>query len=130
MKKLPDWQILLDDFLIKHKDTAFAWGKWDCCIFSNAALKEISGKKVIPAELKWKDEESAMKSIKDYGKTLKGALTKACKKAGMEVVPLGFVTAGDLILYKEESELAGIHLSLIHISEPTRLGRSRMPSSA
>ena len=109
MKKKQDWQVILVEFLDKHKDTAFEWGKWDCCIFSNAALKAISGNNVIPKELKWKDEASAQKAIKDYGKTLKGALTKACKKAGMEEIHIGFATAGDLILYKEESELAGIH---------------------
>jgi len=109
MKKKADWQTLLTDFLLDHQDTPFEWGKWDCCIFSNAALKAISGKNVIPKELKWKDEATAMKAIKDYGKTLNGALTKACKASGMEVIGISYATAGDLILYKEESELAGIH---------------------
>ena len=109
MKKKADWQTLLTDFLLDHQDTPFEWGKWDCCIFSNAALKAISGKNVIPKQLKWKDEATAMKAIKDYGKTLNGALTKACKASGMEVIEVAYATAGDLILYKEESELAGIH---------------------
>ena len=109
MKKNLDWQNSLDEFLHKHANTPFEWGKWDCCLFSNAALKAICGKDVIPKELKWKDEITAQKAIKEYGKTLKGALTKACKKAGMENISLAFATAGDLILYKEETELAGIH---------------------
>ena len=109
MKKKSDWQVLLIEFIEEHKDTPFEWGKWDCCIFANAALKAISGKNVIPKDLKWKDEKTAMKAIKDYGKTLNGALTKACKGAGMEVIQPAFATAGDLILFKEESELAGIH---------------------
>ena len=109
MKKKPDWQVLLNDFLIEHKDTPFVWGKWDCCIFANAALKAISGKNVIPADLKWKDEASAAIAIKKYGKTLGKSLDKAAKEAGLEVIKPAFATAGDLVLYKEESELAGIH---------------------
>ena len=109
MKKQPDWQTLLTDFLQEHQETPFEWGTWDCCMFSNAALKAISGEDVIPEELSWSDQESALKAIKDYGKTLQGALTKACKLAGMEVININYATAGDLILYKEESQLAGIH---------------------
>ena len=109
MKKKLDWQILLSEFLEQHAFTEFEWGKWDCCIFANAAIKAMSGKDVIPKTLKWKDETSAYKAIKDYGKTLNGALTKACKNAKMESIKPAFVTAGDLVLFKEESELAGIH---------------------
>ena len=126
MKKKEDWQTLLAKFLESHTQTPFEWGKWDCCIFSNAALKAISGKNVIPKELKWEDEDSAMQAIKEYGKTLNGALTKACKNAGMEVIPIGFATAGDLILYKEESELAGIHDGF-NIISPTDDGLAVKP---
>ena len=123
MKKKQDWQILLNDFIEQNKDKDFAWGSWDCCIFSNAAIKAMTGKNVIPKTLKWKDEESAKVAIKDYGKDLKGALTKACKKAGLEEIGTAYMTAGDLILYKEETTLAGIHDGF-NIISPTDGGLS------
>jgi hypothetical protein len=130
MQKKPDWQKLLNEFLAEHKDKDFAWGEWDCCIFSNAALKAICGEDVIPKELKWTDEKSAQKAIKTYGKTLKGALTKACKAAGMKEINVNYATAGDLICYKEESELAGIHDGF-NIITPTDGGFSaKQPSLA
>jgi hypothetical protein len=80
MKKLPDWQIEFDAFLEKHRNTPFEWGKWDCCKFSNALIKVMTGEDLIPKTLKWKDEESAMKAIKSYGGDLEGSIEKVCDK--------------------------------------------------
>ena len=79
-----------------------------CCLFSNACLKAITGKDIIPKTLKWKDEESAYEAIKKYNGTLGKSVAKACKKAGMREIPKSFVQKGDLVIYKEENELVGI----------------------
>lgn len=109
MKRLPDWDIKLSEFLKENRERDFEWGKWDCCIFANACLKAISGKDVIPKTLKWTDEESAFKAIKEYGGTLDKALEKAALAAGMEAVDVNFVTTGDLVVVMDENKpVAGI----------------------
>lgn len=99
----------LAQFLKENRERDFQWGEWDCCIFANACLKVISGEDVIPKTLKWKDEKSAFKAIKDYGGTLDKALEKAALAAGMEPVEAGFVTTGDLVVVMDENKpVAGI----------------------
>lgn len=109
MKRLPDWDIKLSEFLKENRERDFEWGTWDCCIFANACLKTICGKDVIPKTLKWKDEKTAYKAIKDYGGTLDKALEKAALAAGMEPVDINFVTTGDLVVVMNDNKpVAGI----------------------
>jgi len=109
MKKLPDWEIKYREFVFEHKDTPFVWGKWDCCMFSNALIKVMTGEDLIPKTLKWKDEITAKKAIKDYGKTILGSITKAAKeKKGIKIIDKAYMTKGDLVVFKQESQLVGI----------------------
>ncbi len=108
MKKLIDWEIKFNLFIEKNKNKPFKWGTWDCCKFSNALIKEITGEDLIPKKLKWKDETSAMESIKKYGKTLLKSIDKACKSKKIAVIDKMYVSKGDLVVYKEETELVGI----------------------
>ncbi len=108
MKKLQNWNIELDNFITKNRFKAFKWGSWDCCKFSNACIKAMTGEDLIPKELKWKNEEEAMRSIKEYGKTLSKSIAKACKAKGVQKIDKAFMQKGDLVVYKEESELVGI----------------------
>ena len=106
-----DWVTKLMDFIQEVKNKPFEWGKWDCCIFADEALYRISGKRVIPDEIKgWETEEEAQKTIKAYGKTLGNSLNKAAKKAGMKEIDLPYLSTGDLVLMKTEEggEIAGI----------------------
>lgn len=107
MRKLDNWYMLFFDHAREVKDIPFEWGKWDCCKFSNSFIKKITGKNLIPKDLKWTDEKSAKKAIAKYG-TLNKALTTICKDAGLKTIKPMMVTTGDLVLYKEESELVGI----------------------
>ena len=108
MKKIIDWEIVFDAFIDKNKNKSFLWGAWDCCIFCNALIKDITGEDLIPKTLKWKDEESAMKSIKKYGGTLLHSIEKACKIKKLTEINKNYMTKGDLVVYKEVSELVGI----------------------
>lgn len=108
MKKLIDWEITFNAFVDENKNKPFAWGSWDCCKFSNACIKKITGEDLIPKTLKWKDETSAMESIKKYGKTLLKSIDKACKSKKIAVIDKMYVSKGDLVVYKEETELVGI----------------------
>ncbi len=109
MKKLQNWSIKFDDFMTKHKDTPFVWGKWDCCLFSDACIKAMTGESLIPKTLRWSDEKSALKAIRDYGKTLSGAIEKAAKKKKLIPTDPMFIQKGDLLVYKQESELCGMY---------------------
>jgi hypothetical protein len=109
MKKLGNWEQNLAEFLDESMEAPFEWGKWDCCIFSDSAIKAMTGKTVIPKELKWKNEKEAKKAIKSYGgSTLLKAMIKACKAKKLKEVDVAYVRKGDLVVYKEESQLVGI----------------------
>ena len=108
MKKLPNWQIFFNDFLQENKSKPFKWGEWDCCKFSNALIKVITDEDLIPKTLKWKDEDSAMKAIKKYGGTLGKSIENACKEKSVKEIDKKYMTCGDLVVYKQESELVGI----------------------
>jgi len=109
MKKKLDWQIEFHKFIDKNKFKGFAWGSWDCCKFANACIKAMTGEDLIPKELNWKNEEEALKSIKDYGGTLKNSIKKASKKKNLLEIDLDHLQIGDLVVYKEESQLVGIY---------------------
>tara|TARA_R100001510_G_C7584652_1_gene156408 strand:- start:92 stop:511 length:420 start_codon:yes stop_codon:yes gene_type:complete len=108
MQKKVDWEILFDSFINKNKNKPFAWGSWDCCKFANSLIKEISGEDLIPKKLKWTDEKTAMKAIKDYGGDLLTSIKKACIAKKVNQINPYFVTKGDLVVYEEESQLVGI----------------------
>ena len=124
MNKLGNWEQNLADFLEESANKPFEWGKWDCCKFSDSAIKAMTGKTVIPKSLKWSNEEEAKKAIKSYGgSTLLKAMIKACKAKKLKEVDLAYVKKGDLVVYKEESQLVGISIGY-NIVSPSSDGLS------
>ena len=108
MKKLPNWEPMFHDF-VKNNNFPFEWGKNDCCKFSNALIKQITGEDLIPKKLKWKDEESAMKAIKSYGGDLEKSIEKACNTKNVGEIDKAFMTCGDLVIYEQNnSSLVGM----------------------
>ena len=108
MKKLPNWDSLFFDFVEKNRKKQFEWGKWDCCLFADACIKEITGESLIPKELKWKNKKTALEAIKSYGGSLKKSIEKACKAKKVKSIHKNFCTTGDLVVFKEKSELVGM----------------------
>jgi hypothetical protein len=107
MKKQSDWDDALHQFLVRHKKTPFEWGKWDCCLFSDAAIKAMTGERLIPITLNWLDEPSAKEAIKNYGGTLGKSIEKAATAKGL--LKVEEAQKGDLVVIKENgSEVAGI----------------------
>jgi hypothetical protein len=97
------------DSFVENNDFPFEWGKNDCCKFSNAIIKQITGQDLIPEELKWHDEESAMKAIASYGGDLETSIEKACEAKGVGEIDKAFMTCGDLVVYKQnDSHLVGM----------------------
>ena len=108
MNKLPNWQAMFDSF-VENNNFAFKWGQNDCCKFSNALIKQITGEDLIPKQLKWHDEESAMKSIASYGGDLETSIEKACNAKGVCEIEKAYMTCGDLVVYEQNgSTLVGM----------------------
>lgn len=100
MKKRLNWEAMFHDF-VKNNNFPFEWGKNDCCKFSNALIRQITGEDLIPKKLKWKDEESAMKAIKLYGGDLETSIEKACNAKNVGEIDKAFMTCGDLVVYEQ-----------------------------
>lgn len=108
MQKITNWEIAFNSFIDKNKNKPFAWGTWDCCKFANELIKEMTEEDLIPKSLKWKDEKTAMKSIAKYGGDLLNSIKKACISKKVNQINPSFMSKGDLVVYKEESQLVGI----------------------
>lgn len=91
------------DSFVENNNFPFEWGKNDCCKFSNALIKQITGEDLIPKELKWHDEESAMKAIASYGGDIETSIEKACNEKGVGEIDKAFMTCGDLVVYEQNS---------------------------
>tara|TARA_Y100001968_G_C18942510_1_gene519392 strand:+ start:8 stop:421 length:414 start_codon:yes stop_codon:yes gene_type:complete len=109
MKKKEDWQSNFFTFIEENRSTPFKWGEWDCCLFANAGVKAMTGEDLIPKKLKWNDEKSALEAIESYGGTLLKSIKKACREKKIESIDKAFATTGDLVVFEEDSELAGLH---------------------
>lgn len=111
MKKKPDWEIIFDAYLNRNLHRPFEWGKWDCVMFANEFVKQMTGESVLPKQWSWKNKSEAMQSIIKYGKGegLAAGIDNAVEKlTGIEVVEPNYITKGDFGVYKEESELCCI----------------------
>ena len=99
---------MFHDF-VENNNFPFEWGKNDCCKFSNALIKQITGEDLIPKKLKWKDEASAMKAIASYGGDLETSIEKACNSKSVGEIDKAFMTCGDLVVYEQNgSSLVGM----------------------
>jgi len=108
MKKRPNWQPMFHDF-VRNNNYPFVWGQNDCCKFSNALIKQITGEDLIPKKLDWHDEKSAMKAIASYGGDLETSIEKACNAKDVGEIDKAFMTCGDLVVYEQnDSSLVGM----------------------
>lgn len=101
IRKKPDWDTRLFNFIVKNKNRPFKWGEWDCCLFADAVIKEITGKSIIPRQLKWKDKRTAVQAIKKYGGSFQECMEKATSAKNIQSVPTAFITTGDLVMFKD-----------------------------
>ena len=113
MKKIIDWEIAFDNFIEKNRSRKFRWGSWDCILFSNACVKSYSGESLLPKEWRtWKNKSEALESIikLSKGKGLVAGIENAMKlTSGWKEVPESHLQKGDVVVYKEETELCGIY---------------------
>ena len=63
MKKLPQWEIRLFDFISSNKDKSFKWGKWDCCIFVIEAVRAMTETEILKPS--WNNKLEAILRVYD-----------------------------------------------------------------
>jgi hypothetical protein len=68
----------------------------------------MTGKTMIPSEVKWTSKVSALKAISKYGGTLIKSIEKACKNKGLQEIKPAYITAGDLVVYDGSDINVGI----------------------
>ena len=104
MRKQTDWSIKLFAFIDEVRQRPFKWGEWDCCSFSDAAIKSMTGEHIIPKTLKWKDKKTAIQAIRKYGGTIVEAIERAAKAKKLQPIPTSFITTGDLVVFKRDKK--------------------------
>ena len=104
MKKETDWSIKLISFIDEVRRKPFKWGEWDCCAFSDGAIKAMTGEHLIPKSLKWKNKKTAVEAIRKYGGTIVDAIEKAAKANKLQPMPTSFITTGDLVVFKRDNK--------------------------
>ena len=105
--KLEDWKINLHLFLVQHKDYEFAWGSWDCCRFTDAAVLAMTGQNLVPKELRWHDRKTAIEVIRKNGDNFPALAKSILMKAGLQ--PVEKPQLGDVTIYKKKDFAIGIY---------------------
>mgnify|MGYP003134533492 CR=1 FL=1 len=108
MKKKNNWEQKTFEHIAKYKDKGFAWGKWDCCRFTNAYIRSVTGKSVIPKGIDWKDEKSALEAISALGSNFPSTIKNVFKSHNLTKIKKEYAQVGDIVLFKEEEHLLGI----------------------
>ena len=110
MKKLPQWETHLFNFINNNTERPFAWGKWDCCIFAVEGIKAMTGKTMM--KIQWQNKKEAYKFIANTGRTLNKVTSKYAKQSNIKTIEKNFITAGDIVLLEDHlndnEELIGI----------------------
>jgi hypothetical protein len=110
MKKLPQWETHLFNFINNNTERPFAWGKWDCCIFAVEGIKAMTGKTMM--KIQWQNKKEAYKFIAKNGRTLNKVTSKYAKQSDIKTIEKNFITAGDIVLLEDHlndnEELIGI----------------------
>ena len=108
MRKYIDWKPRLREFFDYAKDRKFVFGEWDCVIFTNTAIKYMTGKHLLPKPWKtWISESEALEAIQNLGKGegLANAIDEAIKRSGgLTEVPIISRQMGDIAVVKQETE--------------------------
>ena len=133
MRRTPDWQHKLHDFLVARAKEPFAWGSNDCALFAADAIQAITGEDLAAEFRGYKDEEGATAAVKSVanGTTVEDAVVYIAKKHNLqERKSILFAQRGDLVIYQGTEGLAAgvVHLSGTHalFVSPTGLHKIRL----
>ena len=129
MIKKDNWAQRFDNFVADNYEKKFVWGKWDCCLFSDACIKAMTGQSLIPKQLHWVDKESALETIRDYGYTLINSIRKACIEKNLQKIHPSFLQKGDLVIIQQKTQVCGMYDGIKTIG-PSETGISAISGNA
>lgn len=111
LRRLPDWETRLHDFLVGKAGVMFTWGATDCCMFSADAVLAITGVDPV-AEFRgrYTTPGGAARALKRYG----AGTLEATIGAKFPVVGCAFARRGDLVRVDEAIGVCiGAHAVLV-----------------
>lgn len=110
--RLPDWEEKLSIYISKCEKKKFAWGKFDCVIFSVGAISAMYGKNFLKNEkIKYTDKKTGLELIKKQGKgSLWDLIDKHANLNGFSSKNTARTRHGNLVgtKTKDEEELLGV----------------------
>lgn len=86
IKRIDNWHLQLNSFLIGHGSTRFSWGSIDCCLFAADAVRAITGVDIADDfRAKYSDQASAFGLIKSVtgGSSVVDAIAHCAGKHGL-----------------------------------------------
>lgn len=105
--KIKNWESMLAKFIQSHKNTPFAWGEHDCCLFAANAVKLITG--IDYADRfrgKYTTQLGSVRALKRYGK---GGIKETLDEVMGEPIPRLQCSRGDVVLIMLEQPTLGIY---------------------
>jgi hypothetical protein len=94
-----DWPTLLFHFIEARRNTPFAWGRQDCCLFACDGILAQTG--LDPAaglfRGKYRDALGAARLVRKHG-GVEAIATKVCTGLGYHPVPVLMAQRGDVVL--------------------------------
>lgn len=127
LMRFEDWPTRLDAFLESRKQTAFAWGEHDCCLFACDAIQTITG---VDLAADYRGKYSTAKEALDLmgEEDIGDMMTRIGAQHGVVEVPVAYAQRGDAVLVEHEHEALGIvALSGVDVWVPGELFLVRAP---
>ncbi|GAB3021767.1 DUF6950 family protein [Bowmanella dokdonensis] len=94
--RLPNWELVLANYLNECQAKPFEWGQHDCCLFAANAVLAFTGQDYAAAfRGRYSTELGAARALKRYGA---GTLKQTLLRVLGEPVPLLQVSRGDVLL--------------------------------
>jgi hypothetical protein len=116
MKRYPDWQQRLSEFLSETKSLTFQYGRFDCCLFVADAVLSMTGVDIASGYRdKYNSLEESINLIQLHSgsKSLQPFIHQALKQYNLLEVPVLNAQRGDIILVKRSIDFS---LGLISLS--------------
>jgi len=99
MRRLRNWDSLLDREIEDARSRPFAWGTHDCALWAANAVREITGEDIAaPYRGRYSTAAGATRALKRYGG---GDLVTAATQALGNPVPVARAKRGDMVLVPE-----------------------------
>lgn len=104
MVRLPNWPMVLSDYLAECNRKPFQWGTHDCMAFTCGAVKALTGHDYFPEFSDYHDEVTAFKMLGKHG-GVAGIISKCLGRGDRN---LALAQRGDVVLVKMPEAIGGI----------------------